>query len=297
MKNFNNWVKSVLIKEHCKQGYNVLDLCSGKGGDLLKFNKASINHYVAADLAHNSVMDVINRYNSLQNITFSATFVSANCCKVRLADKLPPNLLFDLVNCQFALHYSFESEEYARGLLRNVSDRLKPGGHFIGTIPNANYLVKKIRSSNSLEFGNNLYKIQFFQKDNFTEPFGCRYLFSLKDAIDNCPEYLVHFPTLVKLAGEYDLELVMKDPFHSYIYQKSKPDNQENFRLLMKINALNEEGTISEEEWEALGIYLVFVFRKRLAPNQATVPPNAPLKKTTYTHDDIIVFPEASSQE
>jgi len=60
----------------------------------------------------------------------------------------------------------------------------------------------------------------------------------------------------------------------------------------MKINALNEEGTISQDEWDALGIYMVFVFRKRLIPNQASIPANAPLKKTTYTHDDIIVFPE-----
>lgn len=44
-------------------------------------------------------------------------------------------------SCQFCLHYSFESEEKARGCLDNVTARLKPGGYFIGTIPNAYWLV------------------------------------------------------------------------------------------------------------------------------------------------------------
>jgi hypothetical protein len=40
---------------------------------------------------------------------------------------------------------------------------------------------------------------------------------------------------------------------------------------------------------------MVFVFRRRLIPNQASIPPNVALKKTTYTHDDIIVFPDSDA--
>nr|KAG5707483.1 hypothetical protein BaRGS_011987 [Batillaria attramentaria] len=55
LRNFNNWVKSVLIGETLQQireGKNrdepltVLDLCSGKGGDLLKWKKGNIDHLV-----------------------------------------------------------------------------------------------------------------------------------------------------------------------------------------------------------------------------------------------------------
>ena len=48
---------------------------------------------------------------------------------------------FDLCSCQFSFHYSFESEAQARCMLRNATECLKPGGYFIGTIPNANLLV------------------------------------------------------------------------------------------------------------------------------------------------------------
>jgi len=61
LKNFNNWVKSVLISSHAHpalsksrqtRGHNrkgkVLDLGCGKGGDLTKWTKAKIVEYVGA---------------------------------------------------------------------------------------------------------------------------------------------------------------------------------------------------------------------------------------------------------
>ena len=48
---------------------------------------------------------------------------------------------FDLVNCQFALHYSFETEQKANAMMHNVAAKLKPGGMFVGTVPNANWIV------------------------------------------------------------------------------------------------------------------------------------------------------------
>ena len=68
--------------------------------------------------------------------------------------------LFDFVSCQFALHYSFESEQRARGLLSNVATRLKQHGYFVCTVPNAHWIVKRLRTTPGLSFGNAV--IQFF---------------------------------------------------------------------------------------------------------------------------------------
>ena len=45
LRDFNNWVKAVLIREFAPTSkLKVLDLACGKGGDLLKWDKASASH-------------------------------------------------------------------------------------------------------------------------------------------------------------------------------------------------------------------------------------------------------------
>lgn len=64
------------------------------------------------------------------------------CMQEVLSEKLDdPELMFDICSCQFVYHYSFESEQKADMMLRNACKRLKPGGFFIGTTPDAFELV------------------------------------------------------------------------------------------------------------------------------------------------------------
>lgn len=69
----------------------VLDMCCGKGGDLLKWRRGNITHLVCADIAEVSVEQCQARYNDLQNRSknergfapvFTAEFISADCTKV-----------------------------------------------------------------------------------------------------------------------------------------------------------------------------------------------------------------------
>ena len=55
LKNFNNWLKAVLIGEYTKQGANVLDFCCGKGGDLNKWNIANVDFVTMVDIAAGSI--------------------------------------------------------------------------------------------------------------------------------------------------------------------------------------------------------------------------------------------------
>lgn len=48
------------------------------------------------------------------------------------------------------MHYSWSTEARARRALANVSALLRPGGTFIGTMPDANVIVKKLREGSSL---------------------------------------------------------------------------------------------------------------------------------------------------
>lgn len=64
---------------------------------------------------------------------FSLEFISGDSTKIRLREKYSdPSMKLDLVSCQFAFHYSFESLPQAEGMMRNASECLQPGGYFIG---------------------------------------------------------------------------------------------------------------------------------------------------------------------
>ncbi|KAN0006863.1 hypothetical protein ACTFIU_005056 [Dictyostelium citrinum] len=204
-------------------------------------------------------------------------------------------LKVNLVSCQFALHYSFRTEESARSLLKNVSTVLEDGGHFIGTIPNSCLIVKKLRESKSNRFGNDVFKIEFKEKEPKFSAFGCAYNFFLEDAIDFLEEYLVHIDVLVELARDYQLELVSHSNFHDLIYEKSK--SKPSHDLLRKMNCFNSNNTISQAEWEALGIYKTFVFKKigtrensnNNNNNKNSNNNNNDYKAKSLSNDDIIV--------
>lgn len=120
------------------------------------------------DIAAVSVEQCQSRYEDMKRHSherlFSAQFITADCTKVNgsapsvlfaparvlrsatlqdlLSEKLEDaQLMFDICSCQFVYHYSFESEQKAQMMLRNACERLKPGGFFIGTTPDAFELV------------------------------------------------------------------------------------------------------------------------------------------------------------
>ena len=186
LKNFNNWIKSVLFANFCHPALasspmvqrprhgvkkapiargKVLDMGCGKGGDLNKWAKAHIREYVGlgkpsgywhrllkmtrethhlTDVASISVEQARQRYEGFRGPRFDATFAACDCYGVSISTALDPAKLstpFDVVSMQFCMHYAFETEERARCMLDNVSRWLRPGGVFVGTIPNAGQLL------------------------------------------------------------------------------------------------------------------------------------------------------------
>ena len=59
LKKMNNFIKTLLIKDAVggRKNLSVLDLCCGKGGDLDKWQKVQVAHYVGSDLSDKSVYE------------------------------------------------------------------------------------------------------------------------------------------------------------------------------------------------------------------------------------------------
>lgn len=296
MRLFNNWLKSVLIYLHSRPGFSVLDLCCGKGGDLHKWGEAGATSYVACDTAHVSVTIAADRFNQLSTASFFPLLLVGDCFAVRLQDFLPAERFFDIVSCQFAIHYAFESEQRVRRLLQNVTDRLKPGRFFIGTTVDANVLIRKIRAINDLTISSDVYQVKFdehFKSKRFTKgsPYGIRYTFTLDQSVEDCPEYLVHFPSFVTLAEEYDLELVMYLNFHDFFTEFSSEQYPAYRDLLFSMRVLNDEGSITPDQWDAIYLYTAFAFQKRGATSEEKAPVEVKRREwPNIPHKDIIIM-------
>ncbi|ONM08452.1 mRNA cap guanine-N7 methyltransferase [Zea mays] len=231
-----------------------------------------------------------------KRFSFPARLICTDCYEARLDEYLYEDAPFDICSCQFALHYSWSTEARARQALANVSALLRPGGIFIGTMPDANVIIKRLRESEGLEFGNSVYWISFgneYAEKKFpaSRPFGIKYKFHLEDAVD-CPEWVVPFHLFKLLAEEYDLELVLMKNFHEFVHEYlQKPEFAELMRRLGALgDGRQDQSTLSQDEWEVSYLYLAFVLRKRGQPPTQRRASNANRGKMFLTEGDIEVL-------
>jgi mRNA (guanine-N7-)-methyltransferase len=179
LRTYNNWAKSVLIQkfspseEFRKRDFSrnldplkVLDIGCGKGGDLGKWQKAPqrVGLYVGVDPAEVSIEQARDRYSETARRSRGRVFDGKFFVRDGYGEWIGDLPLvrevgvdssvslegagssrwggggFDVVTMMFCMHYSFETEEKARGMLRNVASALKRGGRFIGVIPDSDAL-------------------------------------------------------------------------------------------------------------------------------------------------------------
>jgi len=306
LRNFNNWAKSTMISEfldkikrhkRTSDDVVVLDLACGKGGDLLKWQKGKVDHVFMADIASTSIDQCKERYARLEKESkhsryrdrlFTMEAYAVDCTKENLAEKYykKKDAKIDLASCQFAFHYAFESLEQAETMVKNACERLNNGGYWIGTMPDANHIVKNVKKSEDGSFGNSVFTITPDSKEDFPL-FGSKYMFHLEGVVD-CPEFLVHFPVVEKLAEKHGMKLVWKKNFHDlYKYMEkdhasllhrmsaletypansnkllaAEEEEYSHAKDFMKENECSRVGTLSKDEWEAAGIYIAFAFEK-----------------------------------
>lgn len=256
LRQLNNWVKARLISEYTPPGAVALDLCCGRGGDLAKWRAAGVQRLVGVDLSEASVQEAAARYGQ-GDYPFAAGFIVDDASTLA---KVPVKEPFaDVVSCQFALHYFFDTYERAARTLQNAAARLKQGGYFIGTVPSAARILRRLRHTPTTEgapqkraFGNAFYQI--CMEDDHAKPDA--YTFTLADAIDAVPEYLVRLHTLLAAASAAGLAPVRAGvSFPDYL-----AEHKGGFASVQQ--RLPGEYPLEPALQEVFALYDVFVFRK-----------------------------------
>jgi len=294
MRKFNNFIKSVLINMYVKEGDVMLDLASGKGGDLNKWAARKVRHVVFADVAKESVEQSKERYEERHTKSFSASFHVADLTRDPFDTWDPPlahSVQFNSVSCQFALHYCFESQKQCRQFIKNAANRLKPGGFFFGCTPWAEEIVRRKREAEKKKknsFGNAVYSIRFDEEsEDPPSCFGAKYHFQLEEQVD-VAEFLVNFDVLEYICKMEGLKLILRKSFKDFFTEQARDGDAK--ALLQKMDALETVrdrgpqnrrpgltyahgedfcgldydvcGTLSRQEWECTSLYVVFCFQK-----------------------------------
>lgn len=170
MRAFHNWVKDNLIYMYCSphphtgQRKTVIDFGCGRGGDIMKFWFAKVLNYVGVDRDNNGLTSATNgalsRYNTLkkkraQKNFPKMTFIHADTSallNVEEQEKIIGNNMsdknrellkryfgdnneekYDIVNCQFMIHYMLKSQVTWDNFMKNINAFLKPQGHMLIT--------------------------------------------------------------------------------------------------------------------------------------------------------------------
>jgi len=126
---------------------------------------------VMIDIAEVSVQQASMRYKE-GRYAWPAHFYTCDAFRTPLDQVVPAGVLspmFDVVSMQFCLHYGWDSETSARTMLSNVARWLRPGGSFIGTIPDDDTLFGRLHALEdpaALKFGNENYSVEFDESLN-----------------------------------------------------------------------------------------------------------------------------------
>jgi mRNA (guanine-N7-)-methyltransferase len=245
MRSKHNLIKLELIKntvgQIVKRGsvkdpseINLLDISIGRFGDLHSYNKSKIGFVHGIDIDIDSINEANNR--------FSNSGYKFKCLlEVKpIIDFYADVPKYNIVVCNFTLHYFFKTEIMFRTIMKNISSHLKSGGFFIGTTIDGS-LVKEY-----LPNTDNQYFSMYTNNSDNNGSFGCEYYFNMKDNKESGiyskvdPEYLTDLAVMVKIANENNMKIISSLSFKKYPY----------------------DGNMFPWEMQISGLYRQFIFEK-----------------------------------
>ena len=152
---FESWVKRCFVS-HAAAGARKpgstppdlvwLDMACGRGADIETIVESGASHLVLADADEDMLMRAVSRFNKKKFYeTTSFDAVLGDLGAARLHERV--KRAYDVVTCFRGLQYGFSDEGAARSWLKNAGAALRHGGIFVGIIPDANVIVKRLQAA------------------------------------------------------------------------------------------------------------------------------------------------------
>ena len=284
----NQFVKRMLIQSVSNPGNTLIDLAVGKGGDINKWLEAKLSFVFGIDVSPDNINNradgACSRYIRMKqkvNNIYDAIFIEGNSgnsikdgsafssdrnkqitqqlLALQGKDTNMPHMVqkhygiakdgFDVVSCQFAMHYFFKDKLTLHTFMVNVSDMCKIDGYFIGTCYDGikvHELLKDKKKDESISIYKNekeilsitkKYDQEFFTNDDTSLGYEIGvYQESINKTFS---EYLVNFYYVVRIFGLYGFTLISRDeanekqlhdgmPLFEDLYKKAEQRHKKN---------------------------------------------------------------------
>lgn len=268
-------VSPAIRKESAEPEGRLLDLGSGRGGDLAKWRGAKYADVIGVELFKTGIDYAKKYYKNMPEPKPSVVYIQGDVSKpifpdydigknmtskIQLRENIPKMYSFDVISCQFTLHYFYKNKKMFDTFLDNINNNLKPGGYFIGTCFDGERLFDAMKGKKMIQGSVDnkvIWKIKKKYKlensyESSQENFGMKIGVYVGSIDKEHEEYLVNMKYLEKRLREMRIDKIRIEGFGS-IYSRFM-DKGVNKELI---------SGMSEDEKEFSFLNNAFIFKKR----------------------------------
>ncbi len=155
LRRLHNDEKRALIESVCQKGDSILDVGCGFGGDLQKWRNVGVNINMCEPNSE-ALAEAQGRAKTMK-IRVNFYHGDIHAC---------PNRKYDVICYNFALHYIFQTRDLFMSTMREIKKRMRPGGVFIGIIPDSERIIFKTPLQDS---HGNFFKLKNTSNGDFGE--------------------------------------------------------------------------------------------------------------------------------
>jgi len=147
MRKYHNLIKQHLLTQYVAQGSTMLDIGSGRGGDLLKWKKLNLKVTVVEPNE-----EVIVEFKRRQeNLKTDAKIIMAGAQDTKIITKQLKGEKVDVIAAFFSLTFFPKNEEMFQGLIDTIDQTLKNEGMLIGIVLDGHKVMKLLSTLKTYE--------------------------------------------------------------------------------------------------------------------------------------------------